>query len=76
MNDFLANAEKLKVKKDSVGLKLSYELIKLNIKAVIAQNIWNVEGAIEVYNDRNFALKKAIEALNDNTFEKMKIAGN
>jgi len=76
MGDFLANAEKLKVKSDSVGLKLSYELIRLNIKAIIAQNLWNIEGAIEVYNERNNALKKAIEALNNNTFEKMKIAGN
>lgn len=76
MNDFLANAEKLKVKKDSVGLKQSYELIRLNIKAIIAQNLWNVEGAIEVYNERNMAMKKAIEALNDNTYEKMKIASN
>ncbi len=76
MNDFLANAEKLKVKNDSAGLKLSADLIKLNIKAIIAQNLWSVEGAIEVYNERNNALKKALEALKDNTFEKMKIAGN
>jgi carboxyl-terminal processing protease len=74
MNDFLANAEKLKVKSDSAGLKLSYDLIKLNIKAVIAQNLWSTEGAVEVYNARNKALKKAVEALNDNTFEKLKIA--
>jgi carboxyl-terminal processing protease len=76
MNDFLANAEKLKVKKDSVGLKLSYDLIKLNIKAIIAQNLWNIEGAIEVYNDRNAALRRALDAMNDNTYEKMKIAVN
>ncbi|CAN5380927.1 S41 family peptidase [soil metagenome] len=76
MNDFLANAEKLKVKKDSVGLKLSTELIKLNMKAIIAQNLWNVDGAIQVYNERNNAMKKAVDALQDNTFEKMKIAGN
>lgn len=74
LNDFLANAEKLKVKSDSVGLKLSYELIKLNIEAVIAQSLWSLEGAVEVYNERNFALKRAVEALNDNSFEKMKIA--
>lgn len=76
MNDFLANAEKLKVKPDSAGLKQSSDLIRLNIKAVIAQNLWNLEGAIEVFNERNYALKKAVEALKDNTFEKMKIAGN
>ncbi|MCX6275326.1 MAG: S41 family peptidase [Bacteroidetes bacterium] len=75
MNDFLANAEKLKVKSDSAGLKLSYDLIKLNIKAVIAQNLWSTEGAVEIYNARNKALKKAVDALNDNTFEKLKIAG-
>lgn len=75
MNNFLANAEKLKVKSDSAGLKLSYDLIKLNIKAVIAQNLWSTEGAVEIYNARNKALKKAVDALNDNTFEKLKIAG-
>jgi carboxyl-terminal processing protease len=76
MNDFLANAEKLKVKRDSAGLKLSYDLIRINIKAIIAQNLWNVEGAVEVYNERNAALKRAIDAMNDNTYEKMKIAVN
>ncbi len=76
MDDFLANAEKLGVKKDSTGLKISETLIKLNIKSLISQNLWNLEGAIEVYNERNLALQKALEALHDNTFSKMKIAGN
>ena len=61
---------------DSTGLRLSSDLIKLNIKAIIAQNLWNVEGAVEVYNERNAALRRAIEAMNDNTYEKMKIAVN
>jgi carboxyl-terminal processing protease len=73
-NDFLANAEKLGVKMDSTGMKTSQNLIKLQIKALIARELWNVEGYFEVINERNETLKKAIEAIHDNTFEKMKIA--
>jgi carboxyl-terminal processing protease len=77
MEEFLANAEKLGVKRDSAGLaglKVSEPLIRMNIKALIARELWNVEGLVEVYNEMNVPLQKAIQAIQDNTFEKMKIA--
>jgi carboxyl-terminal processing protease len=75
--EFLANAEKLGVKRDSTGLAglaVSEKLIRLNIKALIARELWNVEGLYEVLNEMNVPLQKAIDAIQNNTFEKMKIA--
>jgi carboxyl-terminal processing protease len=72
--EFLANAEKAGVKRDTAGLATSSDLIKLNIKALIAREIWGVEGLWEVLNEQNRPLRKAVEAIQDNTFEKMKIA--
>jgi carboxyl-terminal processing protease len=75
--EFLVNAEKLGVKRDSTGLAglaVSEKLIRINIKALIARELWNVEGLYEVLNEMNVPLQKALEAIQDNTFEKMKIA--
>lgn len=91
-DDFLANAEKLGVKKDtsvmevtgkSTGksmtrgeseLKRSEPLIRQQIKAMIARELWSTEGYFEVINDINMPLNKAVEAIRDNTFGKLKIA--
>jgi carboxyl-terminal processing protease len=72
--EFLANAEKLGVKNDTAGLAISEKLIKLNIKALIARELYNAEGLFEVLNEMNVPLQKAVQAIQDNTFEKMKIA--
>lgn len=74
MNDYLAMAEKAGVKKDSVGLKISDKLIRLQLKALIARNLWDTGAYFQIINDINNALGKAIQAIQDNTFEKMKIA--
>ena len=74
MNDFLSAADKAGVKKDSLGLKTSGSLIRLQVKALIARNLWDTNAYMFVINDINNALQKAIEAINDKTFEKMKIA--
>jgi carboxyl-terminal processing protease len=74
-DDFLANAEKIGVKRDTAGLKISEKLIRLNLKAIVARELFNAEGLWEVMNEANVPLRKAIEAMQDNTFERMKIAG-
>ncbi len=74
MNDFLAAGEKAGVKTDSIGLKTSGKQLRLQLKALIARNLWDTGAYMEVINDINHALQKAIEVIQDKTFEKMKIA--
>ncbi len=74
MNDFFVAAEKAGVKKDSLGLKTSESIIRLQLKALVARNLWNTSAYMQVINEINHALQKAIETIQDKTFEKMKIA--
>jgi carboxyl-terminal processing protease len=73
MNDFLSFAEKAGVKKDDAGLKTSEGLIRLQLKALLARQLWDTSAYIQVVNELNHALEKAVKAINDNTFDKMKI---
>ncbi len=73
-NDFIAFAEKQGVKKDPAGLKTSDKLIRLELRALIARNLWDTDAFFEVLNEDNPFVSKAIEAIQSNTFEKMKIA--
>ncbi len=75
-NDFLAKGEKEGVKRDTAGMRTSERLIKLQLKALIARNMWDTSAYMQVINDVNNALQKAIEAIKDNTFERLKIAAN
>ena len=72
-DDFLQAAYKAGVKEDNAGLKTSETMIKLQLKALIARNLWDTEAYFIVINDLNQALSKAIEAFRDNSFEKLKI---
>ena len=73
MKEFLAAADKAGVKKDDAGLKTSLNLIKYQLKALIARNLWNTSAYFQVINDLNQSLSKAVKAIQDNSFEKAKI---
>lgn len=73
--EFIAAAEKEGVKRDPEGLKTSEKLIKVELKALIARNLWNTDAFYEVINEINPFVIKAIESIQSNMFEKMKIAG-
>ncbi|MFT6845419.1 MAG: carboxyl-terminal processing protease [Flavobacteriales bacterium] len=51
-------------------------LIALRLKALIARNIWNSAGFYQVIAPLNESLQKAIEAMQDDTFEKTKLTEN
>ena len=74
MDDFFAAGEKAGVKKDTAGLNISESILKLQLKALIARNLWDTSAYMQVINDVNHALQKAIVAIQDKTFEKLKIA--
>lgn len=72
-NDFIAAGEKAGVKKDSAGLASSATMMRLQVKALIARNLWDTDAYFRVINDVNYAMNKAVEAIQTNAFEKYKI---
>lgn len=54
--------------------RTSERSIKLRTKALIARNLYDNEAFYVLINDLNPALKKAVQILQDGTFEKMKLA--
>lgn len=76
MSRFVAYAEKKGVKKDEAGIKTSEKLIRTQLKALVARDLWNTNAYYVVINDINSFFKKALESLEDDTFARMKIAGN
>ena len=73
-NEFVALGEKQGVKKDAAGLATSSKLIRVELKALIARNLWDTDAFFEVVNEINPFVDKAVEAIQSNTFEKLKIA--
>ena len=63
LNDFIAYAENKGVKRDEHGVRVSADYIKLQIKAIIARNIWNDEGYYPVVLQDDAILKKALDEL-------------
>lgn len=76
LNRFVAYAEKKNVKKDEKGLTNSNKLLRTQIKALIARDLWGINAYNYVVNDINNFYTKALECLDNKTFEKMKIAEN
>jgi carboxyl-terminal processing protease len=50
--------------------KISEKLLKLRIKAMIAQNVWSFAEFYEIYNDSNEILQRALEIIESNTYNK------
>jgi carboxyl-terminal processing protease len=63
LNDFIVYAEKAGVKRNDSEINKSKEILKVQLKALIARNIWNNDGFYPVYQTRDNVLKKAVEIL-------------
>lgn len=63
MNEFVAYAEKNGVKRNDAQLAQSKEILKTQLKALIARNIWNNQGFYPVIGMQDNILKKAIELM-------------
>ena len=74
MADFFSYAAKKDVKKDEAGFKRSEEVIKTQLKALMARDLWNTNAYFVLINDINSFYKKALQSMDNNTFERMKIA--
>lgn len=72
-DEFLAYAEKENIKAEEEHLKRSRKVIEMQIKALVGRNLFNESLSAQIFNDNNEAYLKALEVLQDKTFEKMKI---
>ncbi len=63
LNEFVIYAEKNKVARNDKQIKISEKIIKIQLKALIARNIWSNEGFFPVIQTNDNILKKAIELL-------------
>ncbi|MBL7882532.1 MAG: S41 family peptidase [Bacteroidia bacterium] len=63
ISELVVFAEKAGVKKNDVQLKQSENIIKNQLKALIARNVWNTEAYYPIMNDRDVIVKKAMELL-------------
>ena len=76
LDKFISFAEKEDVKRNNEDLNVSDILIKKQLKALFARNLWDLEAYYFIINDINPSFQKALEAIKDKTFEEMKIVSN
>lgn len=74
IEDLKSMAEKEKVVYNPEQWKVSEHAIIVRSKALIARNLYNNEAFYKVINNLNPALKKALDVLNNGTFEQMNLA--
>jgi carboxyl-terminal processing protease len=60
LNEFVAYAEKNKVKRNEKQIALSANIIKSQFKALVARNIYGAEGFYQVIQNDDTVLKKAV----------------
>ncbi len=65
VNNFIEFAEKENVEKDEEGFKISEVLIKQQIKALIARNLWDLSSYFEIVTKIDDGYLKAVEILED-----------
>lgn len=54
---------------------ISEKLLKLRLKALIAQNLWSYEEFYEIYNESNEILQRAIQVIESGEYEKSGLEG-
>ncbi|MGQ0828374.1 MAG: S41 family peptidase [Bacteroidota bacterium] len=62
-NDFVSYAAKRGVPAKEKQINVSREIIKLQLKALIARNVWGTEGFYPVIHSQDNVLKKALEIM-------------
>jgi carboxyl-terminal processing protease len=74
MNELTAFGEKKGVALDTTGYQTSRELIRVQLKALIARDLWNASAYWQVINEMVPAYNKALQSMQDDTFDRLKIA--
>jgi carboxyl-terminal processing protease len=63
LNEFIVYAEKNKIKRNDKEISISERIMKNQLKALIARNVFNGEGFYQVIQSQDNMLKKAIELM-------------
>lgn len=72
--DFLAFAQSRELEMDEESLARSAEILRYQLRALIARNIWDIDAFYHVYNDYRKDFRKAMEVLRDDqTFKDMRV---
>jgi carboxyl-terminal processing protease len=74
MNDFIEFAEQADIEENEEDMAISGDRLKIQLKAMIARNLWSIEAFYQVINQTNETFNKALEVMKDGTFKQMKIA--
>lgn len=72
-DDFLSFAEENGVERDTLGIEQSEKYMRNQIKALIANNLWDYSEFFRIFNRYNDALTKAIEVIEDDTFDELSL---
>lgn len=73
MGELVAFAQQNEVPMDEEGYKKSEVMIKSQLKALIARNLFGISAYYECISDKDNAIQKALEVLNNTTFDELKI---
>ena len=74
--DLIKVAEKEGLEFNEEEYERSERIIKVRIKAMLAQNLWDYKKFYEIINQLNNSYNKAIEILEDGSYEKVNLASN
>jgi carboxyl-terminal processing protease len=58
---------------DQKGYSTSEKLLKLRLKAVLAQDLWSTNEMFQIYNETNEILQEAIEVLQTKQYNKYEL---
>ena len=72
-DDFISYAESKNVKKNEKEINTSKEEIETHLKAIVARGLFDFSAFYQVINSTNPIMKKAIEVIKNDTFEKEKV---
>lgn len=73
---FLETAKEEEVEVDSADLEISDHLIRTRLKALTARTLWKTQEYYRVVNKEDEVVQKAIEAIDDKTFKKLRLSYN
>ena len=65
LEDMLKQADEAKIERDEDQIKRSREHMKINIKALIASDLWGRGTYYEIMNTQSDVVKKAVEIIKD-----------
>jgi carboxyl-terminal processing protease len=73
LESLYSEADKEGIKRDAKGIQRVKEVLKVQLKALIARDLWKIDNFFEIINELNDSYKKALEVIKNDTLKKMKI---